>query len=205
MLFWTALGPLFTQAGYIMRVAKPVVAIFFVLALSLVGMNFALVKKNRSLRNLNRVYETNRHLSVGQRVPSLSGTDLTGTSVTLSYVSGAPKTLLLIFARSCPACDLNWAGWQNILRRLGTANVRSVGISLENRGLTTQYLRETGMNKAEALILPDGASVLSYKFQLTPQTILVGSDSRVEGIWSGVLEQKQLDEIEEALSPRHPE
>lgn len=187
-----------------MRVPRPVVAIFFALAVLLVGMNFALQKQNRRLASLNKLYELSQQLSVGQKVPPMSGIDLTGTPLTLPYTSGAPKTLLLIFARSCPACDLNWPGWQKILRQLGADNVRSVGVSLENRGLTPQFLTETGINKVQSLILPDGSTVLSYKFKYAPQTILIGSDSRVEGIWSGVLEQKQLSEIEEASSPRHP-
>lgn len=185
-----------------MNVTKPVIAVFIVLALSLIGMNVALVKQDRRLAGLNKAYEMNLHLNVGTMVPSLSGTSLMGRPQQVAYKPGRPKTLLLVFARSCPDCTLNWPAWQKVLSRVDPNRVRLIGVSLENEGLTSQFLTQVGINKAEIILLPDAGSIISYRFRYTPQTILIGSDSKVEGIWSGVLNAQQIREVEtDSLSP----
>lgn len=52
-----------------MNLPKPLVASFVGLAATLMVLNVALVKRNRALATLNRTYEANFHLNVGDIVP----------------------------------------------------------------------------------------------------------------------------------------
>jgi hypothetical protein len=60
------------------------------------------------------------------------------------------------------------------------------------------YLEQVGLTKAKTVLLPDFESIVLYRFRYTPQTILISSDSKVEGIWSGVLNPRQVTEIAQA-------
>jgi len=185
-----------------MRVPKPVVAAFVVLALGLIGFNIALVKQDRRLAALNRVHEANLHLNVGAKVPPLSGSAADGTRTIVTYGPGQPRTLLLVYARSCPECALNWLSWQKLLNQIDPTRVRAIAVSMDGTGLSKQYIEQVGMTKAEAVLLPDLQSIVLYRLRYTPQTILIGLDSKVEGIWSGVLNPHQLGDItRQALSP----
>ncbi len=185
-----------------MRVPKPVVAAFVVLALGLVSLNVALVKQDRHLAALNRVYEADLHIDVGAKVPPLSGSAADGTPTIVTYNPGHPKTLLLVYERSCAECGLNWLSWQRLLNKIDPTRVRAVAVSMDAAGLSRQYIEQVGLTKARTVLLPDFQSIAMYRFRYTPQTILIGSDSKVEGIWSGLLDPHQLGDItRQALSP----
>jgi peroxiredoxin len=188
-----------------MNIPKPVVAVFVLLALLLIGMNVALVKQDRSLASLNKAYEAHFHLNVGDTVPPLCGTGSNENTATVAYRPGEPKTLLLVFAPSCPDCTLNSPGWQKLLGQIDLTRVRPVAISAERNGLSRQYLQQMGLGSVKMALLPDFESIVSYRFQYTPQTILIGSAGKVEGIWSGVLNAQQIGEIEHAEKDVHPE
>jgi len=68
-----------------MQVRKSVLAAFVLLAVALIGTNGALLKQDRALAALNKAYEANLHLSVGARVPPLSGSASDGTSTVVTY------------------------------------------------------------------------------------------------------------------------
>ena len=180
-----------------MKVPKLAAAGFIVLALLLIGLNVALVKQDRRLAALNKTYEANLHLSVGDSVPPLSGVTSIGSPATVEYKPGQPKTLLLVFARSCGACESNWPAWQRVLSQIDPKRVRLIGVSLESTDLSSQYLAQVGLTKAEMIVLPNVGSVVSYRFRYTPQTILIGPEGKVEGIWSGVLQPQQIAQIEQ--------
>lgn len=185
-----------------MRVPKPVVVAFVILALGLIGFNIALVKQDQHLVALNRAYEANLHLNVGAKVPPLSGSAADGTPTIVTYGPDQPRILLLVYARSCPECALNWLSWQKLLNQIDPTRVRAIAVSMDGTGLSKQYIKQVGMTKAEAVLLPDLQSIVLYRLRYTPQTILIGSDSKVEGIWSGVLNPHQLGDItRQALSP----
>lgn len=185
-----------------MRIPKSVIAAFVALALTLVGLNVALVKEDRRLAALYKIYEARFHLNAGAMVPALTGTGSDGRPVTVAYKSGHLKTLMLVFARSCSECAVNWPEWQKLLGEIDLARVRPIGVSVESSGLSSQYLTQVGMARLNTVLLPDFESITSYRFQYTPQTILIGSNGKVEDIWSGVLNPKQISEIQQAvLSP----
>jgi hypothetical protein len=178
------------------RIPKAALAAFGVLAVLLIGLNVGLVRQDRRLAATTKAYEAQMHLKVGDTVPPLSGTGPVGGAVMVTYEPAAPKTLLLVFASSCGACAKNWPAWQSVMSQIDPKHTRLVGVSLDNGGISGQYLQQVGMTTTTSLI-PDIMSVLGYRFRYTPQTILIGSDSKVDGIWSGVLSVRQIQEIEQ--------
>lgn len=182
-----------------MQIPKSVGVSFILLGVLLIGTNLTLVRKNRSLSGLNRAYEESLQLHVGVKVPTLSGTDPSGNHVGVSYRDGQPKALLLVYSPSCGACTVNWPFWQQILRHYGASNARVVAVSMEESGASTKYLSEVGIRDVEVVLMPDPDSVIAYQFRLTPQTILIGPASKVEGVWSGLLNQKEVSDIEQHL------
>lgn len=180
-----------------MQVPKAVGAGFIAFALLLIGVNVALMKQDLRLAGLNKAYEANLHLSVGDSVPPLSGVNLTGSPATVEYMPGGPKTLLLVFSRSCGVCGLNWPAWQRVLSQSDPQRVRAIGVSLESTGLSSLYLAQVGLTRTEMIVFPNVGSIIAYRFRYTPQTILIGSDGRVEGIWSGALQPQQMEEIKQ--------
>jgi peroxiredoxin len=183
------------------NVPKPLIALFGALALCLVGLNIALERQDARLAALNRLYEANFHLSVGDSVPALYGRDDGGRVISIDYRLGASKTLVLVFARSCPDCELNWPAWHEIVGRVGE-RVRLVGVSMENDGASREYLLQVGLAKIKDVVFPDPETVVSYRLRYTPQTILVSPDGRVQGVWSGVLTPADTQDVTKAaLSP----
>jgi hypothetical protein len=179
-----------------MHISKAALAAFAVLTVLLMVINVALIRQDRRLAATAKTYEASMHLKVGDTVPPLSGTGPVGGAVTVTYEPSEPKTLLLVFARSCGACVMNWPAWQSVMNRLDPKHTRLVGVSLDNGGLSGQYLQQMGMTTKTSMI-PDIMSVIGYRFRYTPQTILIGSDSKVEGIWSGVLNAHQINEVKQ--------
>jgi hypothetical protein len=184
-----------------MNVPKPAVVSFALLVVLLMGLNVALARRDQKLAGLNKAYEANFHLGVGDAVPSLYGTGLDGSRVTVGYKPGQSKTLLLVFAHSCTACMLNSPAWRRLLTQTDSGQVRLIGVSLEGTLLPSQYLAQLGLANVQATLIPDASSIISYRFRYTPQTILIGPNSKVEGIWSGVLEPGEITEIERAIAP----
>lgn len=181
-----------------MRIPKPLLVAFAFLAVALIGLNAALVRQDRRLAATAKAYEGQMHLKIGDTVSPLSGISPTGGAVRVTYGPTEPQTLLLVFARSCGACVMNWPAWQSVMNQIDPKRTRLVGVSLDNDGLSGEYLQQAGMTTRTSLILaPDITSVVGYRFRYTPQTILIGSDSKVEGIWSGVLNVRQIQEIKQ--------
>ena len=187
-----------------MQLRKPVLAAFVLLAVVLIGTNVALVKQDRTLAALNKAYEANLHLSVGTKVPPLTGSASDGTSTVVKYDRTQLKTLLLVYAPSCPYCGLNWASWRELLNQIDPGRLRAVAVSVEGTGLSEQYLEQVGLTKAGTVLLPDFHSIILYRLRYTPQTILIGKDGKVEGIWSGVLSSQQANEISRAALAPEP-
>jgi peroxiredoxin len=46
----------------------------------------------------------------------------------------------------------------------------------------------------------DPQAMVNYRFQLTPQTILVDSRGKVEKVWTGVLNDSAVADLKERLS-----
>jgi hypothetical protein len=177
------------------------VAVLAGLLLILGVTNFLIAKQNRSLRH-QLLKNGPQYLSAGDVVPTLRGLDLGGGITSVAYGRGEKPTLLLVLSPSCGWCKINLPNWQAILAQVSD-RYRVVAISI-SRPKTAEYVREHGLSKAAVIVEPEPRDLLAYKFQLTPQTILVDADGTVRKSWLGAFSAEDRQEIERTLGVRLP-
>ena len=130
----------------------------------------------------------------GMAVPPLVGYDLNGKKITLDYGKDHRKTLLLVFSPSCHACDANWPEWQRLIRSSNATDERIIlaNIATSDPAVTADYITRHHIDSIPALAEVSAESMVAYRLQYTPQTILIGSDGRIEKAYTGVLSSEQF-------------
>jgi peroxiredoxin len=172
---------------------KATYALFACCAL-LLGVNIALVRQNRSLKAQLSSPSPNLEATVGASVPDLKGYDVSGKPLTVAYGQDARKVLLLVFSPTCGFCKENWPKWEAMLAALDQAAVRPVGVDVTATS-TPAFLSDHRFTSIPVLVQVDPAARLSYRLQLTPQTILIDHAGKIEKVWSGVLSDDASAEI----------
>lgn len=169
---------------------------FVSFAIILIALNIALVRKNRVLLGAQRSCEATLHLNAGDSLPPMRGTDAFGRTIFLAYGGGQPVTLLLIFLQECPDCEMNLPRWQGLVRALRGKRIRFVFVSLDGV-IGAGELNKIGLGEVGTVVRPDFATLLAYRIQYTPQTVLISGGGRVQGVWSGVLARRDELNIED--------
>ncbi len=175
----------------------------FVLVASLVIMNALLVWQNRSLKT--SISEANRSivLKQGSMLPPLSGLDARGGKVDFRYGIDRRKTLLLVFSPSCGYCTENMPNWQAIARNLDADSYRVIAVSTLPQGVE-EYVNEYSLGDIPVIADADPKSKVSYEMGITPQTILIDPDGRVEEVWIGLIGDEDKIDIENTLGVKLP-
>ena len=168
---------------------------FIPFAIILIALNIALVRKNRVLLGAQRSCEATLHLNTGDSLPPIRGTDASGRTIFLAYGGVQPATLLLIFLQECPDCEMNLPKWQSLVRALRGKRIRFVFVSLDGV-IGAGELNKIGLGDVGTVVRPDFATLLAYRIQYTPQTVLISAGGRVQGVWSGVLAKRDELNIE---------
>ena len=163
--------------------------------LLLLGMNVALLRQNRTLRNQLAVPPPASEVPLGTQVPDLAGFDVSGRHISVAYGQNQPKVLLFVFSPSCQFCAQNWPKWWQLFPSIDRSNVRPVGVDVSSTA-TPDYINEHRLNEMPVLTQLDPKDTVGYHLRLTPQTILVDGNGRVEKVWSGVLDDNNVAEIE---------
>lgn len=86
------------------------------------------------------------------------------------YGADPRSTLILVFSSMCPVCEENWPAWRQILARVDTGRVRIAAVDLLS-GAPDAYLSRHGIKPDWVIRNVEAASLTSYKFSLTPQTL----------------------------------
>jgi peroxiredoxin len=131
-------------------------------------------------------------------MPDLHGFDVTGKPVELRYGEDPRKVLVLVYSPTCPFCDQNWPKWQQLISSLDHSAVRPIGVDVTS---TTDagFILQHQLSQLPVFLKVDPQATVNYRFQLTPQTILVGHDGKVEKVWTGVLNDSSLGELKQRL------
>ncbi len=135
-------------------------------------------------------------IQAGTQVTDLRGVDASGKAATV-VVTGQRRTVLLVFSPTCGYCEKNWPKWHALLGRIG----RGANVALVNLGadLPDSYLAQHQATGHQLLTRLEPSSRNEYRFNLTPQTILVGAGGVIEKVWTGALEEAAIREIQAAL------
>jgi peroxiredoxin len=178
-------------------------ALFIVLSLGfvLIVINLALVKQNRELRSLlAKRPGRSKALENGKTLPPLDGMDLDGRDFVLDYGADRRRALLFIFTPGCEACEQNVDHWKSILKKADGEAFRFIAIStVLDSSITKEFIRRHDLLDLPVIAVTDRASREEYNLSMTPQTILVSSEGRIERVWPGSLEEGKQADLEQYL------
>lgn len=119
---------------------------------------------------------------VGFNLQGLDGTSPAGRPVhLLTHGIGLP-TVVYVFSPSCVWCERNLRNIQAVVRARGV-RFRFVGVSLSSAGIGP-YLSNHQLDMPIIAQL-EPATISRLRLGATPETIVVGSDGRVEANWLG--------------------
>lgn len=164
--------------------------------LLLLVANIALIHQNSQLKARLALPPPQLEAAHGAQMPDLRGFDPAGKPVELLYGKDPRKVLLLVYSPTCPFCDQNWPKWQAMLASLDHSAVRAVAVDVTSSSdeVFIQRHQLAGIPVFEKV---DPQATVNYRFQLTPQTILVDPAGKIEKVWSGVLNDSTLTEIQQ--------
>jgi hypothetical protein len=185
-----------SQGCYAVR--KPLAALCVALGMVLLGLNIWLLHQN------NRMHAAMaRHYGLqvprsGVYVPPIHGTGLDGQATTVTFGQDPRRSLLFVFSPTCHYCDLNWMLWKKIAGDARAGSVRLVYINLAS-SLSVDYAARHEIGGRLVLARLDPATERALGLHLTPQTILLSSEGKVEAVWSGLLDRDKVTAILKAV------
>lgn len=165
--------------------------------LLLLAANIALIHQNSQLKARLALPPLAMEAATGAKMPDLRGFDLEGKPVEVLYGQDSRKVLVLVFSPVCAFCEKNWPMWNQVISSLDRSAVRPVAVdvtSTSSASFVSQHL--PGL---PVFLKVEPQATVNYRFQLTPQTILLDSAGKVEKVWSGVLSDSSVSELKQRL------
>ena len=168
--------------------------------LLLLGLNIALITQNHSLKAQLAQEPLTTAAPAGTQVHDLRGFDVQGKPLLVSYRGEIRrKVLLFVFSPTCRFCAENWPNWWRVFSELDRNAVQPAAVDVTATA-TADFIAQHQMTSMPVFVQVDPKAVPEYHFHLTPQTILVGADGKVEKVWSGVLTPRDISELESLAS-----
>jgi hypothetical protein len=182
---------------------RAVAVLIFVLGAALVLLNVLLVQQNKKLKVLAKRPDRALEVKPGTALPPLEGFDSNGARHSIGYGQDSRKTVLLVLSPLCHACEENMPNWEAIINGLDRRSFQLAAVSLQSEGFK-EYASRHGINQVPVLTKIDPKYRVTYNLALTPQTILIAADGKVEKVWTGVLREEDKKDVELALNVRLP-
>jgi hypothetical protein len=160
----------------------------------LLGANIGLIHQNRQLKAQLSLPPPALEIAPGTQVTDLRGFDVSGKPLELSFGKDPRKVLVLVFSPTCGFCDENWPKWSQLIPTLDSSAVRPAAVDVTataNPGFVSQHQ----IAGVPFFVQVDPQAAVSYRMHLTPQTILVDHDGKVERVWTGVLNDSAMAEL----------
>jgi peroxiredoxin len=164
--------------------------------LLLLGMNVALIRQNRILKEQISQPPPSLEAPIGAQMPELKGFDPTGRQFSIAYGKDPRKVLVFVYSPSCQFCTQNWPKWQQLFPELDHA-VRTIGVDVSATSTMDYIARQ--FKDLPVVTQVDPKDMVDYHLRLTPQTILVSETGKVEKVWSGVLTDANVAEIKSMI------
>jgi len=93
--------------------------------------------------------------------------------------------------------------WKAIAQGLDRNAYRIVAVSILSEGVK-EYMAQHELTDVPVIAEVDPKNRVSYEMTVTPQTILIDSDGKVEKVWTGFIQGDELSEIERVLGLKLP-
>jgi hypothetical protein len=165
-----------------------------VCCLLLLAANIALIHQNSQLKARLAAPPPQLEAAQGAQMPDLRGFDLAGKPLEVLYGKDPRKVLVLVYSPTCAFCKQNWPKWQAMITSLDPSAVRTVAVDVTSSS-SEIFIQQHQLAGLPVFQKVDPQATVDYRFQLTPQTILVDPAGKVEKVWTGVLNDSTLSEI----------
>lgn len=165
----------------------------------LLAANIALLRQNRQLKAQLSTPPPVLEAAAGTQVPDLRGFDPDGKPVEVLYGQDPRKVLVLVFSPTCPFCEQNWPKWEQVISSLDRSVVRPVGVDVTST-TTAPFISQHQLTGLPVFLKVDPRVTVNYRFQLTPQTILVDRSGKVEKVWTGVMNDSAVADLKQRLA-----
>jgi peroxiredoxin len=167
--------------------------------LVLLAANIALIHQNSQLKARLALPGPELEAAHNAQMPDLRGFDLAGKPLEVLYGKDPRGVLVLVYSPTCPFCDQNWPKWQAMITSLDRSAVRMVAVDVTSSS-SEAFIQQHQLDGLPVFQKVDPQATMNYRFQLTPQTILVDPTGKVEKVWTGVLNDSNLTEIKQLSS-----
>jgi len=169
--------------------------LLLVLCVATTAANAYLLHVNKALRasKVGRVVA----VPVGQVVSSISGLGFGDTPVSLS-TSGKKATVFMVYSPVCPFCEKNWPSWTGLISSNNSQDVNFVVADLTSTA-TPDFVSKKHSGRAMILHKLNPKDIVDLDLNIVPQTILIGSDSKVKKVWTGVLSVDDIASLNKLL------
>lgn len=167
----------------------------------LIVSNAALVVQNRNLKESMQKGEV--ALVEGQSMPAIAGMDLEGREQIFDWGKDNRKTLLMNFSPRCGYCRANMPNWTAILQGIDKLAYRVVLVSSISDG-AKEYIEKYNIKDVPVIVEPEPKVLVNYLMHITPQTVLLNSDGKIEKVWVGKFVNEQKPYIEQSLNVSLP-
>lgn len=164
----------------------------------LLAANIALIHQNNQLKAQLSVPPPALEIAAGTQMPDLRGFDPEGKPVEVEYGKDPRKVLVLVFSPTCPFCDQNWPKWEQVITSLDRSVVRPVGVDVTSTS-KAPFLSQHQLTGLPVLEKVEPQVMLNYRFQLTPQTILLDPGGKVEKVWTGVMTDSSVADLKQRI------
>lgn len=101
----------------------------------------------------------------------------------------------MVFTPQCAACERTVPYWKEIRAACARNQYQIFGVSLDDGPRTNVFLTSNGLSMA-AFVDIEAETKEAYKLFLTPLTIVIDNNGRVERIWPGAFSQEAKREVE---------
>ena len=167
-------------------------SIFLHVALiALAATTLGLTKQKRDL--LAALSPAAPQIEVGTSVGAFDVQHLDGDASTLDWNTDRSR-LLFVFTTTCPACKQNQEAWR-ALSEATDDRVDILGVSLDTLEATSAYRSEHELPFEVVVAADREAFAGAYQVSAVPTTLLVSSDGRVQGVWTGALSTEQQADV----------
>jgi hypothetical protein len=166
------------------RFNKVMEIFLWVVALGVLAENIFLFLQNRRLNDALAP-----QISTGEQLQMLSGLALDGRLQPVPFPAPGSRLLVITFSPGCPACQANQDGWMKLASTLGQKGVHVLWVSRDPIEITRDYCVKHGIPLSDVLADPPYRTFAQLGLARVPNTVLVGTDGRVEQVWAGRLDQ----------------
>lgn len=168
---------------------KPLTVLWMFIVI-LIVLNVLLLQQNLQMRSQLDKYQPQK-LKIGEIVENFTAKDLNGETVNVSFSDNSKKRFLLYFTSTCPYCKKQFPEWKELISQAKDKNTEVLGIVSENENKESleKYLNsfDCGMKSETPLqvLFVSNETLRDYKLNLTPTTVLLTEDGKVEQNWVG--------------------